>query len=235
MGGVVTETYDRKDADEQAARATTARRRGDTYRLLADVFNAEPTAETLDSLRQPEAVEAFEALGATFVAELDRMEADLGKDALVEELECEYARLFIGPGKHVGPYESLHRDDHSPGHWGPSTAEVKRFIEHHGLSYDVEFKGMPDHISAEFHFMAVAARAEADAVERGEEAEAAQANRMQRVFYKEHISRWVPSFCDKVIQQAEFEFYRDFARMTKLLVEVDADELAGELASGEES
>ncbi len=232
IGDGVTEKNDRQDADEQAAaRAMTSRRRGDTYRLLADVFNAEPTAEMLDSLRQPEAVEAFEAMGATFAAELDRMEADLGKQALVEQLECEYARVFIGPGKHVGPYESLHRDGHPAEHWGPSTAEVKRFIEHHGLEYDVEFSGMPDHISAEFQFMAELAGAEAEAVEAGKDTEAQQAQEIQQVFHQQHVSRWVPAFCDKVIQRAEFEFYRDFARMAKLLVEVDVDELA----SGEKS
>ena len=220
----MTEKNDRQDADEQAAaRAIATRRRGDTYRLLADVFNAEPTAEMLDSLRQPEAVEAFEAMGTTFPAELDRMEADLGKQALVEELECEYARVFIGPGKHVGPYESLHRDDHPAEHWGPSTAEVKRFIEHHGLGYDVGFKGMPDHISAEFQFMAELAGAEADAIEAGKGTEAQQAQEIQRVFHQQHVSRWVPAFGDKVIEIARLDFYRDFARMAKTLCEVETN------------
>ena len=223
MGDAVVRERDSQGAcDQRAARALAARRRADTYRLLADVLGAEPTAEMLDALRRPEAVKAFEALGVTFAAELDRMEADLGKDGAVEEFACEYTRLFIGPGKHVGPYESLHRDDHPPGHWGPSTAEVKRFIEHHGLGYQEGFKGMPDHISVEFQFMAELAGTEADAVERGEDAEAKQAREIERVFHQEHISRWVPSFCDKVIEVARFGFYRDFARMAKSLCEVEA-------------
>ena len=208
--------------DQPAAQARTARRRADTYRLLAGVFNAEPTAEMLDALLRPEAVEAFETLGATFPAELDQMEADLGKDRLVEELACEYARLFIGPGKHVGPHESLHRDDHAVGLWGPSTAEVKRFIEHHGLGYEERFKGMPDHISAEFQFMAELANAEADAIEGGKDAEAIQSQEIQRVFHQEHVSCWVPSFCDKVIELTQFDFYRTFARMAKTLCSVEA-------------
>ncbi len=223
MDNAVTQQSDTQGAEQQrAARALDPRRRADTYRMLADVFGAEPTAEMLDSLRRGEAAEAFQALGATFAAELDRMQADLGKDALVEEFACEYARVFIGPGKHVGPHESLHRDDHSPGHWGPATAEVKRFIEHHGLAFEDAFKGMPDHISAEFQFMAEFARAEADAIEEGKDAEADQAHRIQRTFYEEHVSRWVPSFCDKVIEIARFDFYRDFARMAKELCEVEA-------------
>ena len=65
--------YDSQGADEQrASRALTSRRRADTYRLLADVFNAEPTAQMLDSLRRLEVAKAFEALGATFAAELER-------------------------------------------------------------------------------------------------------------------------------------------------------------------
>jgi TorA maturation chaperone TorD len=193
---------------------------------LADVFYLAPKAEMLDSLRRPEAVKAFQTLGVTFAAELDRMEADLGKDRLVEELGCEYTRLFIGPGRHIGPYESLHRSDYPPEHWGPSTAEVKRFIEHHGLGYEDGFKGMPDHISAEFQFISMLADAEADAVEQAENEKVDQAREIQRIFHREHIARWVPVFCDKVVELANLAFYRDFARMAKAVVEADTGELS---------
>ena len=211
--------------DEQSTRrAITARRRAETYQMLADVFNAEPTVQMLDSLKSPEAAQAFLVLEVTFAAQLDRMEADLGKDRLVEELECEYTQLFIGPGKHVGPYESLHRDDNPPGHWGPSTAQVKRFIEHHGLSYDERFQGMPDHISAEFQFIAMLADMEANALERGNNDDADQSCEIQRTFHQDHIARWVPAFCDKVVEAADLDFYRDFARLAKAVVEADTVE-----------
>ena len=211
--------------DEQSTqRAITAHRRADTYRMLADVFNAEPTVQMLDSLMSPEAAKAFLALEVTFAAQLDRMEADLGRDRLVEELECEYTQLFIGPGKHVGPYESLHREDSPPGHWGSSTAEVKRFIEHHELSYDDRFQGMPDHISAEFQFISLLADMEAEALERGRNDDADQAREIQRTFHRDHISRWVPVFCDKVVAAADLDFYRDFARLAKAVVESDTVE-----------
>ena len=236
MENAVIRENDSTDADEQqAARALASRRRADTYRFLADVFVAEPTAKMLDSLRRPEAVKAFETLGIAIADELNRMEADLGRDRLVEELEHEYTRLFIGPGKHVGPHESLHRDDHPPEHWGPSTAEVKRFIEHHGLGYAQGFQGMPDHISAEFQFVSMLADAEADAIEQAEDEKADQARKIQQTFQREHLVRWVPVFCDKVIELTNLGFYRDFARMSKAIVEVDAVELdAEELAAREE-
>jgi len=220
---------DDESIDESAsAPVQVARRRADTYRLLADVFNAEPTAEMLDRLRQPEAVTAFEALGATFPAELERLLTDSGQAGAVDRLACEFTRLFIGPGKHVGPHESLHRDDQPAQHWGPSTAAVKRFIEHHGFAYDPGFQGMPDHISVEFQFMAVMANAEADAIEQGQDAEATQVREVQRVFHTEHLSPWIPKFCDKVIELAELDFYKDFVHMAKAVVEADDDELAAE-------
>ncbi len=219
------------DQLQNVDRQEAARRRAGMYRFLADVFGAEPTAEMLDSLRRPDVVKAFEPLGATFAEELDRMEADLGTDRLVEELQCEYTRLFIGPGKHVGPHESLHRDDQPPEHWGPATAEVKRFIEHHGLDYDPKFPGMPDHIAAEFQFVSMLADAEAEAVEQGEDEKADQAAKIQRTFHREHVACWVPTFCDKVIELATFGFYKDFARIARALVEIDTDEFS----TGEES
>jgi len=231
MKEAVTLENDSQNVDARTAAVQTARRRADVYRLLADVFNTEPTAEMLDSLRRPEVAKAFEPLGITFAEELGRMEADLGKDRLLEKLQCEYTRLFIGPGRHVGPYESLHRDDHSPGHWGPSTAEVKRFIEHHGLSYEPGFHGMPDHISAEFQFVSMLADAEAAAVEQGEDEKADQAGKIRRTFHREHVACWVPAFCDKVLEAATFDFYKDFAHMAKAVVEIDT----GEFSTGEES
>ena len=227
MEDAMVQENDSQSTDERTAvRRLTARHRADTYQFLAEVFGAEPTAKMLDSLRRPEAVKAFEALGVAFAEELDRMESDLGKDRLVEELECEYTRLFIGPGKHVGPYESLHRDDHPSEHWGPSTAKVKRFIEHHGLDYAQGFQGMPDHISAEFQFISMLADAEADAIERAENEKVDQARKIRQTFHREHIIRWVPVFCEKVIELANLGFYGDFARMTKAIVEIDAEELA---------
>jgi TorA maturation chaperone TorD len=218
--------FEDESIDEPAVPALVARRRADTYRLLADAFNAEPTAEMLDRLRQTEAVTAFEALGATFPAEVERLLAESGQEGAVDRLACEFTRLFIGPGKHIGPYESLHRDDQPAQHWGPSTAAVKRFVEHHGLAYDPGFQGMPDHISVEFQFMAEMAGAEADAIEQGQDAEATQAREVQRVFHKEHLSPWIPKFCDKVIELAELDFYKDFAHIAKAVVE--ADESAAE-------
>ena len=207
-------------------RSVVSRRRADTYRLLAEVFAAEPTAEILERLRRPEVVEAFESLGVNVATELDRLEADLGTQGLVDEFQFEYTRVFIGPGKHVGPHESLHRDDHPAQHWGPATAEVKRFIEHHGLSYDESFQGMPDHISVEFQFISMLADVEAEALEQGDQEKADQAREIQRTFYREHINCWVPTFCDKVIEGATLDFYKNFAHFAKAVVEADAAEFS---------
>lgn len=232
MGGNMSLENKPNDLVEQTdGRSPAARRRADTYRLLAEVFGTEPTAEMLDRLRRPEVVEAFDSLGLGFAGELDRMEADLGRHGLVDELQCEYTRVFLGPGKHVGPYESLHRDDHPAQHWGPSTAEAKRFIEHHGLGYDERFRGMPDHVSAEVQFISMIADVEADAIERGEHERADHAREIQRTFFREHIVRWVPKFCEKVIEQANFDFYKGFARITKAVVEADTEELLIQEAS----
>lgn len=207
-------------------RALAARRRADTYRLLAEVFAAEPTSEMIDSLRQLDVVSAFQSVGIEIADELNRLENQHGRSGMLEELQCEYTRLFLGPGKHVGPYESLHRPDEQPQYWGPSTATVKRFIEHHGLSYDTDFHGMPDHISAEFQFIAVIAEAEAEAIDQGDEDTANQARQIQQVFHREHIACWVPGFCDKVVELAELDFYREMAKLAKAVVELDATESA---------
>jgi TorA maturation chaperone TorD len=50
---------------------------------------------------------------------------------------------------------------------------------------------------------------------------------MERRFLDEHLSRWVPAFCDKVMAAAELSFYRELAGLTKRFIEFDREEIEG--------
>jgi TorA maturation chaperone TorD len=84
-------------------RTDTASARGQVYGLLASVFRSEPDKEFLQELKGPRFAGAFASL-----------EADFGKDfrqsteeELRENLAIEFTRLFMGPGEHISPHESI--------------------------------------------------------------------------------------------------------------------------------
>ena len=47
----------------------------------------------------------------------------------------------------------------------------------------------------------------------------------EKKFVDEHLFRWIPDFCEKVIEGAESPFYREIARLTRSFIEFEAQEL----------
>jgi TorA maturation chaperone TorD len=202
----------------------TAIQRSNIYGLLALIYRAEPTEQLIKYIKDPKLLSVLSGMGA-----------GLGDDflkrpdhRLTEDLAVEYTRLFLGPGRHISPHESVHheRDDGDWGSfWGRSTLEVKKFIEAAGLEYNSRYSGLPDHISVEFEFMQQAARRQARAREENDNQGGLYCMRMEKKFIEEHLIRWVPIFCDKVIAEASLSFYREMARVTKYFMEFEHEEM----------
>lgn len=204
-------------AMDHDAHARAAARSG-LYAFLARIFLEEVDAPLLQRLLAPETGALLEPFAPVFPLELDQRLQEWGEAKLLEELACEYARLFLGPGPHLGPYESLHRPDAEPKqHWGPHTVQVKRFVEHHGFRYPEDFTGMPDHLGIEFDFLGRMAAAEAEALAAGDGPRVEQARRIQETFLQEHLLVWAPDYCRKVEESAQMALYRDAARIGREL------------------
>ncbi len=203
---------------------TAARQRSNIYGLLAAVYRQEVNADLLQQIKDPRFKGVFSDLGSV------EMNAYFQKpeEEILEKLAVEYARLFLGPGKHVSPHESVHhrRDDGQWGSlWGKSTVEVKKLIESTGLYYKDTYKGMPDHISVELEFMQQVILREEKAWEEADTETAYDCRRLEKKFIEEHLFRWIPIFCDKVIREAELSFYREMAALTKNFIEFEKDEI----------
>jgi TorA maturation chaperone TorD len=147
---------------------------------------------------------------------------------LLENLAIEYTRLFVGPGKHIPPYESVHHQKEgvqSGQLWGELTGQVKNIIESSGLEYQSEFTGLPDHISVELEFMQHVIQHEAQAWEADDEETALLCLKNEKQFVAEHLSGWIPDFCEKVSAAAEMPFYLEMARLTRSFIEFEKQEL----------
>ena len=207
-------------ADDVAARAQV-------YGLLATIFRAEPEKAFLDKIKVPRFSEVLNDLDVKLGDEFYTVPSS----QLVEDLAIEYTKLFVGPGSHISPHESIfiEAEAGSGGLWGAITVKVKKFIETAGFDYTPEFTGMPDHISAEMEFMQKLATTEAEKRALGETKQADWCLGVQKRFLDDHLSRWVPEFCDQVIKQSTMRFYGEMAALTKAFVTYDKDFLEEKL------
>jgi len=208
--------------------------RANVYGLLADVFREEPSEALLSQLREPEFSGALHALNLS----LGEVFKSTSLSELVENLALEFTRLFIGPGSHISPNESMHveaRTGESNALWGPQTVEVKKFMAAAGLTVDETFSGMPDHISAEFEFMQRLLLKEAKAWADNDPEPGLNILKIETRFYEEHLSQWVSNFCDRVIESTEHIFYRQLSEVTKGFIDFEKETLQELISEAEDA
>ena len=210
-------------------KADEANHRSNVYGLLATVYRQEVTSDFLRRIKDPQFLGVLSGLGIEFQSDF----LEKPEEVLLEDLAVEYAMLFVGPGKHISPHESVHHEIEGGKWgqlWGDSTVAVKKFIEATGLNYDPAYKGIPDHISVELELMEMLSRREAQAWSEGNQEEALSLLEVELRFIRDHLNRWVPTFCDKIVAAAEFSFYRELAELTRRFIEFNRSELIGRKA-----
>ena len=201
-----------------------AGQRGSIYGLLATVYRREMTSDLLHQIKDPQFLGVLSDLGI----ELNNGFFRKPDKELLEDLAVEYTRLFLGPGKHISPHESVHhkKEGTQSGQlWGESTAEVKKIVEASGLEYKTEYTGLPDHISVELEFMQHVVMREEQAWKDDDKETALLCQENGKKFVDEHLFRWIPKFCEEVITEADLPFYREMARLTKTFIEFEKQEL----------
>jgi TorA maturation chaperone TorD len=191
-----------------------AKSRSDIYGLVAGIFGQEFDGYQIKEMKDKGILDLLIEAGADIV--LDFFDRKL--EEVQEDLACEYAALFIGPGKHIAPYESIYVPD-STGRvgqfWGECTVDMKNWVEHYGLKISERHDSIPDHISIELEFMQKIVEQEHMAWESNNEKTAERCLAVEKEFFNKHIINWIPEFCEKVITSANIDFYREIARFTK--------------------
>lgn len=128
-----------------------------------------------------------------------------------ETLMVEYARLFVGPQRVVAPpYGSVYLEE-GRRVMGESTLEAQREYEEAGLHLDAAFKELPDHIAVEMEFAYYLTARAVDAAAAGNTNDATRHYSARERFLNQHLRRWVPPFCARIIEGTENDFYRPLA------------------------
>ncbi|MDI6801223.1 MAG: molecular chaperone TorD family protein [Thermodesulfovibrionales bacterium] len=166
--------------------------RAELYRLFAHLFMQTPDDELL--------MHAKELFGMDF------------NDSIVD-IASDFTNLFLGPGTHLPPYESLYNYPvgDSPRMWGKAASDVQYIYAAAGLMLDEEINLVPDHISAELLFMNYL-------IENNLLIE-------QQRFFEEHLLEWIPVYCDEIYNHANTVFYKDIAKLLKEFILSDYEEI----------
>ena len=210
------------DSVTQHSRPTvSAGTRSGMYGFLATLFRDQPTTELINQFRDQVFREALSEAGVDLT---DDLFARSDKQCLTE-LQVEYARLFIGPGKHISPHESVHRQDEESRLYGRSTVNIMQFLESTGFEFKTDYKGLPDHISVELEFMQTLTGWEAEALEEGNTKLVTKCLNIERYFLQKHLACWIPGFCKKVTEEAELPFYREIAKLMSDFIVMEEEHL----------
>ena len=209
---------------EREERTAMTRQRSHVYGFLAAVYRQEITADLLGQIKDPRFLGVFSDLGVDLSSDFFKK----SEKALLDDLAVEYARLFLGPGRHISPHESVHHikpDEQDSQLWGKTTVEVKKFIESTGLQYRSEYRGLPDHISVELEFMEHMILQEARAWGEEDRDGVLDCLNMEKAFMDQHLICWIPGFCEKIIREAEIPFYGEMAALTNNFIEFEKEAL----------
>lgn len=217
-----TEDSGRKPAISPEHMASTAIQRSQLYSFLAEIFRKEPPAELLRKIRSAEIMAVLAENGV----HLDTGFLETPLEQLTEDLAVEYTWLFLGPGGHIAPFESVQLKGGSGILQGPETEAVRSYIEAAGFDYSGNFHEMPDHVSVELEFLGHLSHLEAEAWQRDNVAEARNCREFQLDFLKQHAGRWIGDFCSRVKSTANSVFYTEMAELTAAFLESEGTEIS---------
>lgn len=189
--------------------------RASSYKLLSECYYSpdERLIKMLGSLEK--------SRGTGLILELSKNVPAM--DGL-ELLKIEYSRLFLGPFKVlVPPYGSVYLEDGRKV-MGESTMDVKNWYREERL--DMLLKEVPDHIAVELEFMYFLVFKQIEAIKDSDEEMAGNYLRKQASFLKTHLGKWAPEFTEKVEANAQTEFYKNLARLTRSFIEEDLNNLS---------
>ena len=201
------------------------------YHFLNLLFSSPLVESRLIEFRNHGALEELEKLN-----EGGMLLSDFLITCTLDELEHEqeeYFRLFSGPGSIIAPpWESFYTSREQI-LFGESTFQVRGSYRQFGLKYKNENRYPDDHLIIELEFM-MAINQEYTAANMTS-SQVIKLIEKQLEFLEQHLSLWIPHFCDRVLAHTESKLYSGAASILKDFILFDMDllkEIKEELSNG---
>lgn len=211
--------------------------KGDIYRFLSNIYIDVPDSNFPDVLN--EQILPFLLSIKSFarkekwprgidegISLMEKYVESIGGKEVTESLAVEFTRLFRGVKPGYGPpppYESVYKKSEHV--MSEATSEVLEKYRKSGLTVARELEGEPpDHISFELYFLSYLCNREAESLRTNDENRAYEYRAQKNEFLQEHVIKWVPSFCERILKESKNDFYKGAAKLTKEFVVLDFNE-----------
>lgn len=209
----------------QAENAAIARTQAEIYGFLATVFNRQPTADFVKTLRGS-AVQFLKdlsndtnapseiSLGWREIIAFVDASVEKSDTELQEELAVDWVRLFRAVGPQYGPtppYEGVYVNTENKGATLLST--LIKFYRESGVVIEEEYRDRPDYIGLELSFLCYMTKIETQAWENGNIELARSCQETERLFIDEHLGLWAHTFLGAAMDYADTGFYKGFLHL----------------------
>lgn len=193
------------------------------YGWFALFFSSEPNENSLNEAKEQflSLTKQFNQLGNLRIGETFNNFSKALVEASPEILAIDYASLFLGAKEGlVCPSESSYREKRI---YGESTIKVMEFYHQQGFTKEESFSEPDDHIAIEFAFMSLlGSRLFKIAKDEGlNSSESINLAKIQLIFLKDHILKWIPLWANEVRKFSETDFYRSLSTLVESFVEFD--------------
>lgn len=190
------------------------------FTFVGSLLRTEPEKEWLESLVQNRVFEEIPyRADQKAVAEGQRMLTtwmDAYDNSLFDELYNDYMALFVGPAKPLAsPWESTYSKDSEGLLFQKETLDVRKWYKSFGFQIENLYHEPDDHIAFELEFIAKLSEKASLSAQNNEELEARQLLESQGRFMKQHILVWHEEWADRVLENAQTEFYRGIALLVR--------------------
>lgn len=206
--------------------------KGDCYRFLSACFYQPDKSLFIQENLLRNLNEGLKRVCPSAFVFTERMEKAIAKYTN-EDLLIEYAKLFVGPNELIAPpYGSIYLDKERKV-MGDSTIKTVELYHEAGLEISKDFKELPDHIAVELEFMYYLIFKEVDAIKKSDIVVANKFRDMQHKFLRYFLGLWINSFCEKIKNGTENEFYQSLAEcVSAFVINSVSDENVSEKTQG---
>lgn len=181
------------------------------YYQLITALLCEPEEEVTHSAELYEQLtQCVTILNADLSPLVDELRVSSQKDLTF--LLIEYSRLFIGPFiLPAPPYASCYLGSKELNN--EITEWVRMFYETSGLEFDYTIMDLPDHIAVETEFLHYLITRQIIAENEENTEDASNFGKRYHAFLNDHHKRWLPVFCQQVINETSDPFYKFLFRL----------------------
>lgn len=142
--------------------------------------------------------------------------ADLPLEQAMQQVDVEYARLFVGPPKPAAPpWETLNRNPDATCGFGEATFAMRELLRQAGLRLRNENRQYEDHLGIELLYLSERCRAFAEREPSFEEETAV------REFVRERPLAWVPAFHGRIREAAPGGYFDGLVELAWGLLEAE--------------